>query len=126
MRIFQYFTDIFIFLQAPVNVPILACLMCVVLMASAETKTFPQLPFYAPRPWWHGLGPQDPNGSGGDGLVTSTPTSSSESFGSGRFLTVFDDSVSFRFYNNVPIQGPDTPCIGCTFMLTKNGFVKKG
>ncbi|CAB3367839.1 Hypothetical predicted protein [Cloeon dipterum] len=32
-------------------------------------------------------------------------------------------SVSFKFYNNVPIEGPGMPCIGCVYRLTSNGFV---
>jgi hypothetical protein len=136
VTIFLNFLQLFV--TAQVQVPLFACLMCVVLMASAATA---QRPFYAPNPWHDRYGQQDQNGAGsaggGGSITTSTrapPTarppgaSSSGSFGglTDRFLTPADgSSVSFRFYNNVPIQGPETPCVGCTYMLTKNGFVRQ-
>jgi hypothetical protein len=100
--------------------------MCVVLMAS----THAQRPFYAPNPWWDRYVPLEQYGGGGGIAATSTrapPVSSSGSFGGigDRFFVPADASVSFRFYNNVPIQGPDTPCIGCTYIFTNNGFVRQ-
>jgi hypothetical protein len=111
-----------------VRVTVFTCLMCVVLMATAHA----QRPFYAPNPWWDRYVPLEQYGGGGI-AATSTrppptarpPISSLGSFGGlgDRFLIPVDGS--FRFYNNVPIQGPDTPCVGCTYTFTSNGFIRQ-
>ncbi|XP_065349933.1 uncharacterized protein LOC135945914 [Cloeon dipterum] len=81
-----------------------------------------QRPFYAgSRPWHDYLGPQTEappsnsnnniNNNNGGGLGDRN-----------QFLTPVE-SVSFRYYNNVPIEGPGMPCVGCVYRLTSNGFV---
>ncbi|KAF4524362.1 hypothetical protein B566_EDAN007538 [Ephemera danica] len=30
----------------------------------------------------------------------------------------------FRFYDNIPIQGPEEPCVGCNYRLTNRGFIR--
>ncbi|XP_059490729.1 uncharacterized protein LOC132205599 [Neocloeon triangulifer] len=88
------------------------------------TLSAAQRPFYAPNPWFDKYGPQQEQ--------TSTTTTSSGSTSNtsntvdplgDRFLVPVENNVSFRYYNNVPIEGPGTPCVGCVYRLTRNGFV---
>ncbi|CAB3367835.1 Hypothetical predicted protein [Cloeon dipterum] len=96
------------------KVTIVACVLVVLASMSAA-----QRPFYAgSRPWYDMMGPQ-----------TEAPPSNSNNINNGgglgdrnQFLTPVE-SVSFRYYNNVPIEGPGMPCVGCVYRLTRNGFV---
>ncbi|CAB3367837.1 Hypothetical predicted protein [Cloeon dipterum] len=66
------------------------------------------------------------------GSQTTTPTTTSASSSTSNNIDnggglgdrdPFLQTITFRFYNNVPIEGPGMPCIGCVYRLTSNGFV---
>jgi hypothetical protein len=89
-----------------------------VLVAHVEA----QAPFYG-RPW--------PDYYGQAGSSSSTAASNGASSTTTRPSTtvrltdrIQPDRASFRFYNNVPIEGPNDPCIGCMYQLTKDGFIR--
>ncbi|XP_065349283.1 uncharacterized protein LOC135945484 [Cloeon dipterum] len=104
------------------KVTVIACILVVLASMSAAQK-----PFYAGQgPWYGHMGPQtdtppatststsnniDNNNNGGGGLGNRN-----------QFLTPVE-SVSFRYFNNVPIEGPGQPCVGCVYRLTREGFV---
>jgi hypothetical protein len=117
----------------------MSALVCVCLMVATVSEVSGQRPFYAPRPWYDRFGNNnaEPDGaiSGGSSSSSSSSstTTSSNNNNNGnnnagslpdRFLTPAEGNRSFKYYNNVPIEGPDTPCVGCTYTLTRNGFVR--
>ncbi|XP_065349278.1 uncharacterized protein LOC135945482 isoform X2 [Cloeon dipterum] len=101
------------------KVTIVACVLVVLASMSAAQS------YAGSRPWYDMYGPQTDTPPA---TSTSTSTSTSNNNATGGlgdrkpFLTPVG-SVSFRFYNNVPIEGPGMPCVGCVYRLTSNGFV---
>ncbi|CAB3367840.1 Hypothetical predicted protein [Cloeon dipterum] len=97
---------------------VVACVFVVLASMSVAQK-----PFYAGQgPWYGHMGPQTDAPA-----ATSTSNNINDNNVGGlgnrnQFLTPVE-SVSFRYYNNVPIEGPGRPCIGCVYRLTREGFV---
>ncbi|XP_065349277.1 uncharacterized protein LOC135945482 isoform X1 [Cloeon dipterum] len=105
------------------KVTIVACVLVVLASMSAAQS------YAGSRPWYDMYGPQtDTPPATSTSTSTSTSNTSNNNVNSGgigdrnQFLTPVD-SVSFRYYNNVPIEGPGKPCVGCVYRLTSNGFV---
>ncbi|XP_065349281.1 uncharacterized protein LOC135945482 isoform X5 [Cloeon dipterum] len=97
------------------KVTIVACVLVVLASMSAAQS------YAGSRPWYDMYGPQTDT-------PPATSTSTSNNNGNGglgdrdQFFTPVQ-TISFRYYNNVPIEGPGQPCIGCVYRLTSNGFV---
>ncbi|XP_065349280.1 uncharacterized protein LOC135945482 isoform X4 [Cloeon dipterum] len=98
------------------KVTIVACVLVVLASMSAAQS------YAGSRPWYDMYGPQTDTPPA---TSTSTTTSNNNGGGLGNhdpFLTPVQ-TISFIFYNNVPIEGPGMPCVGCVYKYTSNGFV---
>ncbi|CAB3367838.1 Hypothetical predicted protein [Cloeon dipterum] len=101
------------------KVTIIACVL--VVMASMSAAQF----YAGKRQWFDTFGPQTDTPPATSTSTTTTNTLNNNGLRLGDrnpFLTPVE-SASFKFYNNVPIEGPGMPCIGCVYRLTSNGFV---
>ncbi|CAB3367836.1 Hypothetical predicted protein [Cloeon dipterum] len=101
------------------KVTIVACALVAMASMSAAQS------YAGSRPWYDMYGPQTdtpPATSTSTSTTTSNNNANGELGDRNQFLTPVE-SVSFRLYNNVPIEGPGKPCIGCVYRLTSNGFV---
>ncbi|XP_065351735.1 uncharacterized protein LOC135947090 [Cloeon dipterum] len=99
------------------KVTVVACVF--VVLASMSTAQRPLYNGYTGGWPWLTTGPQT-------NTPTTTPTSNNNNnggLGDGKPFLMPVQSVRFRFYNNVPIEGPGMPCIGCVYKYTSNGFV---
>ncbi|KAF4524361.1 hypothetical protein B566_EDAN007537 [Ephemera danica] len=98
-----------------------------VVLVALVTIAHAQRGFYQSGPWdqmYNGM--QSVNG----GTQSSSSASSSSSSSTGglenRFGGSVDNDITFRVYNNIPIQGPEQPCVGCNYRLTNRGFIRLG
>ncbi|KAF4524363.1 hypothetical protein B566_EDAN007539 [Ephemera danica] len=101
-------------------------LTSIVTLALVCTMAYAQRPGFAPNPWDAMYTQTVDQGT----FTTSRPQVQSGNTGVGgnglvdRFGSNDNDGMVFRYFNNVPIQGPEAPCIGCNYRLTNRGFVR--
>ncbi|KAF4524360.1 hypothetical protein B566_EDAN007536 [Ephemera danica] len=101
------FSPIYVKMMSATSVMILALML---------TATFAQRSSYIRGPW-----DQTIFGGAQTGNSVSQVTTSSSSIDG---LDTRQGTIAFRYFNNVPIQGPEDPCLSCTYRLTGNGFVR--